>query len=165
MCLGGGHQSKDLHVIQTYPNTNSLCILMVTSHKEGQGQWLLPLSSCHLLQPKYQEEQNVPVYFSVTVPPSTLLYSPLLLSRIFISTPYLPSSAWEAQMGECDLFAREQHPSLLYLKSYISISFLIKSLLALVLPTLLVSLLLYQDISSCLNTLCNCNFFHQKKIE
>lgn len=67
-------------------------------------------------------------------------------------------------MGEYDLFEREQHPSFLYLKSYISISFLIESLLSLALPTLLL-LFLYQDISSYPNRVCDSNFFHLKKIE
>lgn len=37
---------------------------------------------------------------------------------LYFYPSYHPSSAWEAQMGEYDLCAREQHPSFLYLKSY-----------------------------------------------
>lgn len=60
------------------------------------------------------------LYFSSAVPPSTLLYSPLMLSRVFVSTSlmsFISYFAWEAQMGKYDLFAKEQRLFFFFFKS------------------------------------------------
>lgn len=95
--------------MQTHPSQSILC----HGHQWQRTSGMMTFTSSLPPSPAQMTkgtECSSSLYFSATVPSSALLCSPLMLSRVFISTCLISLSsyfAWETQIGKYEVFAKD----------------------------------------------------------